>query len=546
MTVSAPPGQLSPFRYPAFASIWAASLASNMGTQLQQVGAGWLMTGLTESHDMVALVQSAATLPVMVFALIAGALADNLDRRRILIAAQCFMLIAALGLALLTWAGQMTPWLLLVFTFLIGSGKALYNPAWQASVGDLVPRAEVPQAVLLNSIGFNMTRSVGPALGGIIVAAFGAALAFALNAVSFLFMLGALFRWRPEPRDKTLPRENIGRAIWDGIAYVSLSPDILRVIARGFLFGLGSVAVMGLLPLITRDLLQGGATSFGLLLGFFGMGAVAGGIVNGWAKSRYSTERRAAAGFFLFALSLFWLAFSRHLLVSAPAMALAGGCWVLTLSLFNTTVQLAAPRWVVGRAVSLYQSGVFGAMALGSWGWGVMSDSTGLPMALAGAGALLILGGAVGIFWPLADVERLDLDPLDRFRPPEVQLDLAARSGPIAVMIDYEIRQEDVNEFLAIMAIRRRIRRRDGARRWSLMRDLENPRLWTESYHVATWTEYLRHNMRRTKADGESGDRLLALHQGDGRPRVHRMIERPTVPQRDDMPLLRSAPYMGP
>ncbi|QDY70792.1 MFS transporter [Qingshengfaniella alkalisoli] len=541
MPVSASSGQLSPFKYPAFATIWSASLVSNMGTQLQMVGAGWLMTSLTASHDMVALVQSAATLPVMLFALLAGALADNMERRRIMIAAQSFMLLSALCLAAMTWAGGITPWLLLGLTFLIGSGNALNNPSWQASVGDLVPRKEVPQAVLLNSIGFNMTRSVGPALGGIIVAAGGAAAAFALNACSFVVMLGALARWKPPARDTRLPRENIWRAIWDGVSYVSMSPNILRVILRGTVFGIGAVCALALLPVITRDMLDLGATSYGLFLGCFGLGAIGGGFSGGWLKARVSPETRARGGFVCLAIALCWLALSRSPWLSAPAFALAGASWVLNLSLFNATVQLSAPRWVVGRAISLYQSGVFGGMALGSWMWGEVAETISIPVALATAAVLLTAGALIGLLLRLPEAEELDLDPLNRFREPQLELDLRARSGPIAVMIDYEIRQEDVEEFLLIMAHRRRIRLRDGARRWTLLRDLENPRLWSESYHVATWTEYVRHNLRRTMADADSIDRLRELHQGDDLPHVHRMIERPTVPRHDDMPLRNTA-----
>lgn len=537
MTEQSPSSQLSPFRYPAFTSIWTASLASNMGTQLQMVAAGWMMTSLTSSHDMVALVQSAATLPIMIFALLAGAFADNFDRRHVMLAAQTFMLVAAFGLALLTWAGMLTPWLLLAFTFLIGSGRALYNPSWQASVGDLVPRKELPQAVLLNSMGFNMTRSVGPAIGGIIVAVAGAAMAFALNAASFVVMLAALARWRPPVKDSSLPRENIGRAISDGVGYVAMSPNIQRVILRGLFFGCSSVSVLALLPVVTRDLLGGGAMTYGLMLGAFGIGAIGGGFANAWLKAHFSVEARARMGFIALAVALVWMGLSTNPWLSAPALAIAGSCWVLTLSLFNATVQLSAPRWVVGRAISIYQSGIFGGMALGSWAWGVLSDGTSIPFALASAAVVLVVGALLGLIAPMPQTENIDLDPLNRFREPQLQLDLTARSGPVAVMIDYEIRQEDVPEFLSIMSTRRRIRLRDGARRWALLRDLEDPRLWTESYHVATWTEYVRHNMRRTMADADTLDRLRALHQGEGPPRVHRMIERPTVPRVDDMPL---------
>jgi len=529
--------QFAPFRHRAFALIWGAAIVSNLGSQLQQVGAAWVMTGLTGSAGMVALVQSAATLPIMIFALLAGALADNIERRRLMLLAQGFMLLAALALAGLAWAGLLTPWTLLALTFVLGCGQALNNPSWQASVGDLVPREDLPQAVLLNSVGFNLARSIGPAIGGVVVAALGAAAAFGMNAASFVVMLGALFGWHPPRSKAALPREAIGRAMLDGIAYVWMSPNLLRVMLRAFLFGFGAIALMALLPVVARDILDLGATSFGLMLGAFGIGAILGGFLNARLKAMFDSEHRARVGFGAFAVALVWLAWSPHLWLSAPALALAGASWVVTLSLLNVTVQMSTPRWVVGRALSLYQTAVFGGMAIGSWCWGAAAEEAGIASALMLAAAFLVGGLLAGYLRPLPEVGMLDLSPLDRFRAPDVLLDLRARSGPIAVMIDYEIRHEDTDEFLAIMARRRQIRVRDGARRWALLRDLENPRLWTESYHVATWTEYQRHNLRRTVADADGLDRLRELHQGAGTPRVHRMIERQTIPPRDDVPL---------
>jgi MFS family permease len=537
MPIGSRSGSLSPLRYRAFAMIWTAALVSNLGTQLQQVGAGWLMTSLSGSPEMVALVQTAATLPIMLFALTAGALADNFERRRIMLAAQGFMFVTAGVLAALAWAELLQPWSLLGLTFLIGMGQALHNPSWQASVGDLVPRAELPQAVLLNSMGFNVARSGGPALGGLVVAAAGAASAFALNAASFVAMLGALLNWRPEPRERGVPRENIGRAIFDGIAFVAMSTDIQRVMLRACLFGFGAISVLGLLPVIARDHLDLAAFGYGLLLGSFGAGAILGGFIETILKARFDNEGRARLALTLFAAALLWIAGSRSAWLSLPALLLTGACWVQVLSLLNVTVQLSAPRWVVGRAISLYQTAVFGGMATGSWCWGSLAQRFGIPAALSVASALLIATALIGMARRLPDPQRLDLEPLNRFREPQLRLDLSARSGPIMVMVDYEIRQEDVDAFLALMTRRRQIRLRDGARRWALLRDLENPRTWTESYHVATWTEYVRHNLRRTKADADNLDNLRALHQGEVPPRVHRMIERPTVPRRDDMPL---------
>lgn len=528
---------LAPLRNPTFRMLWSAAQVSNLGGLIQTVGAGWLMTSLTTSHGLVALVQSSNTLPIMVFSLFAGALADNFDRRRILIAAQAFMLAVSVGLALTAWAGLLTPWLLLGFTFLIGCGTALYNPSWQASIGDIVTRDDLPSAVSLNSMGFNLARSVGPALGGAVVAAAGAAAAFALNAVSYVPLVTALTFWRPDTPPRRLPREPLVAALGAGLRYVAMSPNLVRVMGRGALFGFAASSVLALLPLVARDMLQGTALTYGLLLGFFGFGAIGAVMMNSRLRARFPNERIVIFAFFGFALGVAGLGLSGSLLLSGPALLLCGACWVLALSLFNVTVQLSTPRWVVGRALSFYQMATFGGMAMGSWIWGLLADEEGVAFALLAAAAVLAFGAVVGRWLPMAEFGNVDLDPAGRFSEPELRLDLRGRSGPIMVMIDYEIAQDDIPDFLALMQARRRIRIRDGARQWALLRDLENPDLWTESYHVATWVDYVRHNERRTKADTENGERLLALHRGLARPRVHRMIERQTVPLHDDMPL---------
>lgn len=528
---------LALFRHATFRSLWIAALVSNLGGLIQAVGAGWMMTSLTDSRDMVALVQASSTLPIMFFALLAGALADNVDRRRIMLTAQGFMLVASVALTVFAFAGVLTPWLLLGFTFLIGCGTALHTPSWQASMGDIVPRSDLPSAVALNSMGFNLMRSIGPAIGGIIVAAVGAAAAFAVNAVSYAALIFALARWRPDAAPRTLPRETMQRAVSAGLRYVIMSPNLMNVMFRGFLFGVSAVAVLAMLPLVARELLRGTALTYGVMLGFFGVGAIFGALSNARLRQRFDNESVARGAFCGFAASAVVLALSREIWLSCPVLLVAGGCWVLALSLFNVTVQLSTPRWVVGRAIALYQTATFGGMAGGSWLWGVVAEAHGADRALIASGLALLGGAAIGLWRALPEYGNVDLDPLDRFSEPALRLDLAARSGPIMIMIDYEIGQEDVVAFLAAMADRRRVRIRDGARHWSLLRDLENPRIWTESYHVPTWVEYVRHHQRRTKADAEVTDRLLALHRGDAPPRVHRMIERQTVVAHDDMPI---------
>jgi MFS family permease len=528
---------LTLFQNQTFRMLWIAALASNFGGLVQAVGAAWLMTSLTDSQSMVALVQSSVTLPIMIFSLLAGVFADNFDRRKVMLIAQSFMLIVSILLAIMAYEGLLSPWILLGFTFLIGCGTALHNPSWQASMGDIVSRDELSAAVSLNSMGFNLMRSIGPAAGGAIVAIAGAAAAFTVNALSYIGIITALWLWRPPTSQRRLPRERMGSAFSAGLRYVAMSPNLMKVIFRGFMFGLSAIAVLALLPLIVRELLQGGAFVYGVMLGCFGMGAVVGALLNARLRSRFRNERITQSAFLAFAVSCVTLALSRHYVFSGAALLLAGGSWVLALSLFNVTIQLSTPRWVVGRALALYQTGVFGGMAGGSWAWGVIAERFGADRAMFVAAALLVLGALAGLRLPLPDSTDLDLNPLNTFTEPPLRLDLKHRSGPIMIMIDYEIAQQDVTEFLAVMNARRRIRIRDGAQQWALLRDLENPDVWTETYHVPTWVEYVRHHERRTQADAESYESVLKLHRGKDRPKVHRMIERQAISLQDDTPL---------
>lgn len=527
---------LDVLKHATFRSMWSAALISNLGGLIQAVAAAWLMTGLTDSRSMVALVQASTTLPIMLFALPAGALADSFDRRRIMLLAQAAMLASSLVLALLAFAGVLSPWLLLGFSFLIGCGQALFSPAWQSSMADFVPKEEIASAVTLNSMGFNMMRSVGPAVGGLIVMLAGAATAFAVNTASYLALILALGRWKPQHQPARLPREALGPAIAAGLRYVSMSPGLLRVLLRGFVYGAGAVALLALLPVVARNVLGGTAFGYGILLGSFGIGAIGGGLLSARLRRRFSNEIIVRIAFVIVAAGVIGMGASRSMILSCLILLPCGASWVLALALFNTTVQLSAPRWVVGRALAIYQSTTFGGMAAGAWFWGWVAESHGSSAALMLASLPLALGALIGLRLPLADHGLLDLEPLNRFVEPSLRLDLRSRSGPIMVMIDYDIGQRDVPAFLSAMIDRRRIRIRDGARQWVLLRDLENPDIWTESFHVATWIDYLRHHQRRVKSDAEVTQRLLALHRGIDPPRVRRMIERQTVPRHDDMP----------
>ena len=533
-----PPSAFAPLAHPAFRMIWLATLVSNLGSLVQNVGAGWMMAELTPSHDMVALVQASVTLPIMLLAVPAGALADNFNRRKVMLASQGFMAVVSAGLALASWQGWLGPWGLLTFTFLLGLGTALHLPSWQASVRDLVPREELAAAVTVNSMSFNLMRSVGPAVGGVLVAWAGPSAAFALNAVSYLALITALALWRPKYDETPLPAERLTSAIGVGLRYVALSPNLMRIMARGFMFGLAAVALLALLPVITRDLLQAQAETFGILLGSFGLGAIAGALASPWLRRLLGIEAIVAIAFGVFAAGMMLVAMVPHLAGMLPGLLIAGAAWVVALSLFNVSAQLATPRWVVGRVLAVYQTATFGGMAAGSWIWGHLSEIAGPAAALGVAAALMLVGAAMGRIWPMPDFSEVDLDPANRFHAPALALNLKARSGPIMVMVDWHIPPHNTPAFLAEMAQRRRVRLRDGAQQWVLMRDLENPDIWVEAFHVPTWVDYLRHNQRRTKADAENLDRLLALHQGPEPPHVHRMIERRAVGDHDEMPIL--------
>src|SRR5690606_16401716 len=353
----------------------------------------------------------------------------------------------------------------------------------------------------------------------------------------YFTLIIALWRWKPVVAKSSLPRETFGSAMMAGLRYASMSPNLLKVMFRAFLFGLAGVVVLALLPLVARDMVQGTALTYGIMLGFFGLGAIGGAPSSARLREMVSNEWIVRGAFVTFGISCALLSVTTNVWLGCLFLMPVGVAWVLALSLFYVSVQLSSPRWVVGRALGLYQTAAFGGMAVGSWLWGVVAHDFSVPTALMAAGAVLLFGAFIGIFLPQPEFESLNLDPLNHFNEPTLRLDLRSRSGPIMIMVDYKIAQQDVAEFLAVMTLRRRIRIRDGARQWALLRDLENPESWTESYHVPTWVEYVRHNQRRTQADAEVSQRLFALHKGDKPPQIHRMIERQTVPIHDDMPL---------
>lgn len=521
---------LAPLRYPIFRNVWIASTLSNLGGLIQSVGAAWLMLSIAGSPDMVALVQASLTLPIVLLSLLSGAMADSFDRRHVMLGAQVFMFLVSVALMFCAWSGWITPWLLLAFTFSLGCGAAFNAPAWQASVGDMVPRAELPGAVALNSMGFNIARSVGPAIGGAIVAAAGAAAAFAVNAASYIALIAVLARWRRPAQPVLLPREALGQAMGAGVRYVAMSPAIRTVLLRSAVFGIAAGAVMALMPVVAKQLLGGGPLTYGLLLGAFGLGAVAGALANARLRTGLSTEALVRGATVVYGLAAAVVGLSGNLAVTMAGLFVTGAGWLLALATFNVSVQMSAPRWVVARALSLYQMAAFSGLAAGSWLWGEVAASHGVSAALVMAAGATLAGAVLGRWLPLAQTQELNLDLLRTWKEPTTAVPVDARTGPVVVTIEYIIREDDIVEFLEAMSERRRIRRRDGARNWRLLRDLSDPQMWIERYETPTWLEYVRHNNRITHHDAAIPQRLRALHRGPQAPRVRRMIERQSSP----------------
>ena len=507
-----PPGALAPFRSPIFLAMWVASVVSYFGGLIQSVGASWLMTSLAGSANLVALVQVSTVLPIVLFSLPAGAAADVWDRRTVMLAAQAFMLAVSAALAWLAFSGSITPTVLLSLTFLLGCGGALYGPAWQASVRELVPAPELPAAVSLNAAAFNLARAAGPALGGVLVAWIGAQANFVVNAVSYLGLIAVLLTWRRPPPPSGLPPEGMVRAMRAGLRFAQLSHAIQSVLVRSALFGLAASGVWSLMPLMARDLLGGSSPTYGLLLAAFGAGAVAGAFAGATLRERMSGEAIVVATSAAFGLAGLVSAWSPLVALTMLALFVCGAAWVIALSQFNLTVQIRTPRWVVGRALAIYQAGVFAGLAFGAWSWGIATDRFGLRVSLTASALILLATCLAGLLVRMPTTHPLDAEGSPE--RPDCPDMMKTNNGPIVANLEYRIEARDVAAFLGVAARLRRARRRNGARRWALLQDAAHPDVWIERFEVPTWLDYLRLVEHMTNVDREIASQALALHRG--------------------------------
>ena len=517
--VVAPSSPWTPLRRGVFFALWIAALASNLGTWMQNVGAAWLMTSLSKSALMVSLIQTASSLPIFFLALPAGALADIVDRRKLLIFSQAWMLVAAGALGILTLLGMTTEWTVLGLSFMLGIGAALNAPAWQAIIPELVPREELPAAVTLNGINFNLARAAGPALGGLIVAWIGAGANFILNAASFLGVMIVLYEWRRQPRPGVLPAERVLGAIRIGIRYVRYAPALRAVLVRTVAFTIGASAMWAVLPLIARWQLGLGAAGFGLLLAWFGVGAVIGGAMLNRLQQLASIDNIVHGATIAYVAMTVGLAFTHEPILAHLLMAFGGAAWVCAFSVLNVAAQLSVPRWVQGRALAVYQIAVQGGIAGASALWGWVGAQYGLQIALW-CGAASMVAGFATYRWSLADAVEVKTDPVPRPLP-TMAIPIDPDSGPALITVEYRINLGKASEFIGAMAEMRRIRLRDGAVFWGLFVDVNGPDRFVEHFVTETWVEHLRQHERMIASDVVYESRARSFHLGDAPAATH-------------------------
>jgi len=508
---SDPPPSLSPWRplrIPLFRDLLVADLVSDIGTFMQTVGAAWLMTTLTSSSLYVALIQTASALPFFLLALPAGSIGDIFDRRKLILGTEIWMLGIALVLAVVTFIGAMTPWLLLLLTLALSLGDAIESPTWRAIFPDLVKKDDLTPALALNGIEFNLARAVGPGLAGLIIAAVGVATAFLLDALSFLGVIFVIFKWKSPARKSTLPAETLGGASAAAIRYVRYSPGIRALLLRSGIVIFFASSFSALLPAVAKELSKS-ALGYGFLLGFFGVGAVFGAVVLQRFRSKLSTETLLSCATAIFGATLLSTAALHNLALLCALMLLGGGSWTVLMSLFNTIVQNLAPDWVRARVLAAYLFVFQGSVAIGSALWGFAAENTSARMALFISG--IGLGGSLLLqfVFPLPSTA-IDLSTWNHWGKPGMFEEPAADTGPVLVTVKYVIDPAKAADFLNEIYRYQRIRRRDGATRWGIFHDTESPSAYLEIFLVDSWAEHERQHDRFTVADRELEKRVLS------------------------------------
>ncbi|MDR6093099.1 MFS transporter [Stenotrophomonas sp. SORGH_AS_0321] len=520
----AAPGAWAPLQISMFRALWLAIMGSNIGTWVNDVAAAWVMAERTGSPLMVALVQSATTVPIVLLALVAGTLADIVDRRRYLLATQGWMLAVAGTMAVLTHLDLLSPTLLVVLTFCMGCGAAMAMPAQAAIVSELVPPPMLASAVALNSIGINIARSLGPAIGGVIVAQLGATWAFGFNAISFAAMLVVLLRWQRDPKASSLPPEGFGAGLKSGLRYASRAGHLQAVLIKSAGFFFFASAMTALLPVVVRGQMQGGAGQYGMLLGCVGIGAVSGALLLPKLRARLDRDLLVLLATLALALSLVGLAVLRSWVLLPLAMLVNGFAWITVLSSLQIAAQTAVPAWVRARALALYIMVFSLGMAAGGLCWGALAQRSTPTLALLVAAVGAVVAGLLVWRVRISGTEELDLRPAGHWPAPELSVAVAHDRGPVLVTVEYRIDAADRVAFHACMRLLGRVRRRDGAVLWGVAEDVASPGVHLEYFVTASWLEHLRQHERITADDKAVQEQLRTLHRGERHPVVRHFV----------------------
>jgi len=514
-TPSAPaaPSAWDALRYPVFRSLWIATVVSNIGAWMYNAASGWLMTSLSPSPLIVSLVQVANSLPLFLFALPAGALADMLDKRRLILALEILTTAFSAVFALLVTLHAVGPTLLLLFIFLLGILAALETPAWQAIVPLLVPASALSSAVAVNSVGVNISRVIGPAITGGIIVGLGIAAPFWLDAFSNAGVIGVIYRWRPPARATvhSLPAESLTGAIRAGMRYARYHRALRATLVRAVGFFLFASAYWALLPLVARSQLQGGPALYGTLLAAIGAGAVGGALFLPRINARLGADGIVVLGEAGTAAALVLFGLARQPWVAVLACLLAGLSWIGVLAILNVSAQTVLPDWVRGRGLAVYVTVFFGTLTIGSALWGLVAEHLGLPAAhyLAGGGALLALWATRR--WKLQSGPAADLTPSMHWPEPVLPAGVNQNAGPVLVTVEYHVAAENREAFLAALVPLARERRRDGAYDWNLFEDTEHPERMIETWLSDSWVDHLRQHRRFTRADRAVEERVQRL-----------------------------------
>jgi len=510
----APASPWGPFRHQTFAAMWSAQFVSNLGSWMQTVAAQWLMLTLTSSATYIALVQTAASLPVVLFAVVAGAAGDLVDRRKFLLVTEGLMLLAAAALGILALAGLVTPWVLLALIFAVGTGQALTSPTWQVLQPELVPPDERQQAISLGAVNQNLARAVGPAIGGIVLAATTAGTVFLINAATFIAVIAVIAWWKNTRSASTMPREHVGEAIRAGGRYVAESPALRVILLRAALFVFFASSIWALLPLIAESQLHLGSGGYGLLLGCVGIGAVAGAVLLPRLRTKLAPGSLLTAGSLALAVVALVLGYVHVAAIAAIALVLAGLAWILALSTLNSLYQLTLPGWVKARGMSFYLIVFQGGNAVGSAVLGITAEHFGLPTTMLVAGVALALGPLAGLRYRFRPIPPEELMPAGDWPQPLLAAGEPS-GGPVMVTVEYWPREGLADDLLAALEDTRFSRRRTGASSWRVWQDAADQNRIIEQFVVASWSEHLRQHERVTVRDQRRLDSIRAMTDPD-------------------------------